>query len=168
MNFSDFLEMRRKAIGLQWKQVAAAQDLEGDTLRRARDTGPLVPGMKRSTKARIAKALQFNSWDELIRAFNRGEFRFGLDVRQLSPKDQTKVRELIHSMDAMLRSPADTAQRTFFAGLPPDALAMLLTRVAEHAASKLVNGRTMHVAKVDLAGLSESPKGNATAQPGTK
>lgn len=80
--FSDFLHRRRAALGRRWKLVLSDAYLSRATLHRVRNGDPYSPVAEVDSLRALAHALKFNSWAELLSAYERDEVDAGLLVTE--------------------------------------------------------------------------------------
>ena len=74
-----FLHLRRIALGRRWKRILSDAYLSRATLHRIRHGDPHHPIAEVDSLRALANALDFNSWDELIEAFDRNDPKSGLN-----------------------------------------------------------------------------------------
>ena len=76
--FSEFLHDRRNALGKRWKQILSDAYLSRATLHRIRNGDPRRPIAEVDSLRALAHALRFDSWADLVRAFEQKEPEAGL------------------------------------------------------------------------------------------
>ena len=116
--FSDFLHRRRLALGNKWKDVLSQAYLSRATLHRIRHTDPYHPIAEVDSLRSLANALQFDSWDELVAAFERQDTQAGLQAsseREASgapPRRGPQNEDALITLSKALRlTPTELARR---------------------------------------------------------
>jgi len=67
--FSEFLHLRRIAVGKRWKRILSDAYLSRATLHRIRHGDPHNPIAEVDSLRSLSNALEFASWADLIAAF---------------------------------------------------------------------------------------------------
>lgn len=80
IGFSEFLHQRRYALRRNWKQILANAYLSRATLHRIRNYDPHEPIAEVNSLRALAHALKFNSWADLVAAFDKGDPHAGLEA----------------------------------------------------------------------------------------
>jgi hypothetical protein len=84
---SDFLHRRRIAIGKRWKLILSEAYLSRATLHRIRNGDPYTPIAEVDSLRALAHALKFNSWADLLSAYERNDADAGLQsVESTTPE----------------------------------------------------------------------------------
>ena len=81
VGFSEFLHQRRYALGHNWKRILSDAYLSRATLHRIRNYDPHEPMAEVNSLRALAHALKFNSWADLVAAFDKGDPRAGLEAQ---------------------------------------------------------------------------------------
>jgi hypothetical protein len=76
--FSDFLHRRRAVVGKRWKVLLSEAYLSRATLHRIRNGDPYNPIAEIGSLRALSHALRFESWAELLSAYERNEVDTGL------------------------------------------------------------------------------------------
>jgi hypothetical protein len=87
--FSDYLHRRRIAIGKKWKAVLSNAYLSRATLHRIRHGDPYQPIAEVDSLRSLANALKFESWADLLSAYERNDVEVGLRTPDLGPATAT-------------------------------------------------------------------------------
>lgn len=120
---------RLRELGLRWKEVAQEADLWPETVRRIRHEDPDRPTAERSSRERVAKALHFDGWHELVRAYKRGDVEAGLGAaggagRFGGPRDP-EADAIASTLDRLALPGQESLRRRVLARLGPRTAAVL-------------------------------------------
>ena len=85
VGFSEFLHRRRNVLGRRWKDILTDAYLSRATLHRIRNYDPRHPIAEANSQRALAHALKFNSWAELVRAYEKGDPTAGLEPPNGAP-----------------------------------------------------------------------------------
>ncbi|HEY8748985.1 MAG TPA: hypothetical protein VIM11_13470 [Tepidisphaeraceae bacterium] len=85
--FSEFLHLRRIAVGKRWKRILSDAYLSRATLHRIRHGDPHNPIAEVDSLRSLSNALEFASWADLIAAFMAEDPKAGLGSRTGSADD---------------------------------------------------------------------------------
>jgi len=80
--FDQFIHQRRVALGRRWKQILADAYLSRATLHRIRHGDAHHPIAEVDSLRALADALEFDSWANLVAAFDRNEPKAGIEERR--------------------------------------------------------------------------------------
>jgi len=122
--FSDFLHRRRIAMGKKWKHILSDAYLSRATLHRIRHGDPYTPIAEVDSLRSLANALRFESWAEMLSAYERNDVKAGLDalppeVASFEPPARTTNEDAILSLSRALNlSPTELVQRLRITGAP--------------------------------------------------
>jgi hypothetical protein len=75
--FSEYLHQRRLVLGKAWKEILSDAYLSRATLHRIRHGDPHHPIAEVDSLRSLAHALGFESWPELVAAYDAGDLRTG-------------------------------------------------------------------------------------------
>lgn len=76
--FSEFLHQRRGALRRRWKQILSDAYISRSTLHRIRHGDPYQPIAEVDSLRALANSLKFNTWADLVAAFEKGDVKAGL------------------------------------------------------------------------------------------
>ena len=123
--FSQFLHQRRIETGKRWKEILSDAYLSRATLHRIRNYDPFNPIAEVDSLRSLAHALQFDSWTELVTAFERQDPKAGLDRPKRTNGNPRAKAEPHPQPDALIAlsaalnlTPTELARR-LAAGAPP-------------------------------------------------
>lgn len=138
--FSSFLNQRRKIMRRLWKQLASDGNVEPITLARLRRDGPEETKADETTKAGIAKAMKFKSWDDLVRAWRRGKPGAGLGINDETPIPERisppRAAVVATELDFLARPSSEDRREEVFRQLNVDTLAALAARICDHVSQR--------------------------------
>ena len=100
--FSEFLHQRRVAMGQRWKQILSDAYLSRATLHRIRHGDPHHPIAEVDSLRALSHALRFESWAELVGAFDKNDPAAGLDRQPRIGAGPSKPEEQPVREDAVL------------------------------------------------------------------
>lgn len=112
-----FFHLRRIALGRKWKRILSDAYLSRATLHRIRHGDPYHPIAEVDSLRALANALDFNSWADLIAAFDQNDPKAGLDKPRPSypilPRAYEEPREdaVVTLSKALNLTPTELVQR---------------------------------------------------------
>jgi hypothetical protein len=124
--FSEFLHQRRVALGGRWKQILSDAYLSRATLHRIRHGDPYHPIAEVDSLRSLANALRFDTWADLVAAFDAKSPAAGIDAADgtrpapMSPRQPPAPREdaLVSLSQALNLSPTELVRRLALGAMP--------------------------------------------------
>ena len=125
--FSEFLHQRRNAVGKRWKQILSDAYLSRATLHRIRNSDPTHPIAETDSLRALANALRFDSWPDLVMAWERRDPRANLDQPDPVPRyrrpDRVPEEDALVALSRALHlTPTELARRLAGPALPPSSV----------------------------------------------